>query len=80
MRALFWPSPGVVEVGVHHYPRVEGKPKGATPRVILRTFRDNECNHDYDGKTVHDRVISLDAGHMVLQMESDYLIRYERTP
>jgi glycosyltransferase involved in cell wall biosynthesis len=30
----------VVEVGVHHYPRVLGKPKGATPAVILRTIRD----------------------------------------
>ena len=47
---------------------------------ILRTFRDNECNHDYDGKTVHDRVITLDDAHMVLQMESDYLIRYDRAP
>jgi hypothetical protein len=47
---------------------------------LLRTFRDNECNHQYDGKTVHDRVLSLDASHMVLQMESDYLIRYSRAP
>lgn len=30
----------VVEVGVHHYPRTVGKPKGATPKVILRTIRD----------------------------------------
>jgi Glycosyltransferases involved in cell wall biogenesis len=30
----------VVEVGVHHYPRTVGKPKGATPKVILRTVRD----------------------------------------
>src|ERR1035437_903403 len=30
----------VVEVGVHHYPRKVGKPKGATPRVILRTIKD----------------------------------------
>ena len=30
----------VVEVGVHHYPRVLGRPKGATPGVILRTMRD----------------------------------------
>jgi hypothetical protein len=28
----------VVEVGVTHLPRRVGKPKGATPRVILRTF------------------------------------------
>ncbi|HEV1998846.1 MAG TPA: glycosyltransferase family 2 protein [Candidatus Dormibacteraeota bacterium] len=28
----------VVEVGVTHLPRTVGKPKGATPRVILRTF------------------------------------------
>jgi hypothetical protein len=48
---------------------------GATE--ILRTFRDNECNHEYDGKTVHDRVISIDGAHMVLQMESDYLIHYD---
>ena len=30
----------VVEVGVHHYPRVVGSPKGATPAVILRTVRE----------------------------------------
>jgi glycosyltransferase involved in cell wall biosynthesis len=30
----------VVEVGVHHYPRTLGKPKGATPKVILRTVKD----------------------------------------
>jgi glycosyltransferase involved in cell wall biosynthesis len=30
----------VVEVGVHHYPRLIGRPKGATPRVIIRTVRD----------------------------------------
>lgn len=47
---------------------------------LLRTFRENECNHEYDGKTVHDRVISLDDRRMVLRMESDYLIRYDRTP
>jgi glycosyltransferase involved in cell wall biosynthesis len=30
----------VGEVGVHHYPRKLGKPKGATIAVILRTFRE----------------------------------------
>lgn len=30
----------VVEVGVHHYPRQLGRPKGATPAVIMRTVRD----------------------------------------
>jgi glycosyltransferase involved in cell wall biosynthesis len=30
----------VTEVGVHHYPRLLGKPKGATPAVILRTIRE----------------------------------------
>jgi glycosyltransferase involved in cell wall biosynthesis len=30
----------VVEVGVHHYPRRIGSSKGATPAVILRTFRE----------------------------------------
>ena len=30
----------VVEVGVHHYPRLVGKSKGATPAVILRTVRE----------------------------------------
>jgi len=30
----------IVEVGVHHHPRLIGKPKGATPRVVLRTFRE----------------------------------------
>ena len=30
----------VVEVGVNHYPRKLGSAKGATPAVILRTFRE----------------------------------------
>jgi glycosyltransferase involved in cell wall biosynthesis len=30
----------VVEVGTPHYPRAAGKPKGATPKVILRTIRE----------------------------------------
>ncbi|GAC1331564.1 MAG: glycosyltransferase family 2 protein [Candidatus Dormibacteria bacterium] len=30
----------VAEVGVSHYPRTVGRPKGATPAVILRTFRE----------------------------------------
>ena len=30
----------ITEVGVSHYPRTLGKPKGATPAVILRTFRE----------------------------------------
>jgi len=30
----------IAEVGVTHYPRKLGKPKGATPAVILRTFRE----------------------------------------
>ena len=30
----------VSEVGVHHYPRTVGSAKGATPAVILRTFRE----------------------------------------
>jgi hypothetical protein len=30
----------VTEVGVHHYRRVLGKPKGATPAVIFRTIRE----------------------------------------
>ena len=30
----------MVEVGVTHYPRTVGRPKGATPAVILRTFRE----------------------------------------
>jgi glycosyltransferase involved in cell wall biosynthesis len=28
------------EVGVHHYPRLSGVSKGATPKVILKTIRD----------------------------------------
>jgi len=28
------------EVGVHHYPRLTGVSKGATPKVILKTIRD----------------------------------------
>ena len=30
----------IEEVGVTHFPRLLGKPKGATPAVILRTFRE----------------------------------------
>lgn len=30
----------IEEVGVDHYPRAAGKPKGATPKVILRTIRE----------------------------------------
>lgn len=30
----------VVEVGVHHFPRLMGRSKGATPTVILRTVRE----------------------------------------
>lgn len=30
----------IVEIGVHHYPRMAGVSKGATPMVILRTIRD----------------------------------------
>ncbi|MCS6862399.1 MAG: glycosyltransferase family 2 protein [Abditibacteriales bacterium] len=30
----------IVEVGVHHYPRVAGTQTGANPRVILRAFRE----------------------------------------
>ena len=30
----------VVEVGVHHRPRVAGDPRGANPRVILTAFRE----------------------------------------
>jgi glycosyltransferase involved in cell wall biosynthesis len=30
----------IQEVGVNHFPRVAGTPKGATPAVILRTFRE----------------------------------------
>jgi glycosyltransferase involved in cell wall biosynthesis len=29
---------GVVEVGVHHYPRTAGQARGANPKVILRAF------------------------------------------
>ena len=28
----------IVEVGVHHYPRLHGNPSGASPLVILRVF------------------------------------------
>ena len=31
---------GVVEVGVTHLPRTSGKPRGASPRVILTAFRE----------------------------------------
>ncbi|MHB8507639.1 MAG: glycosyltransferase family 2 protein [Candidatus Dormibacteria bacterium] len=30
----------LTEVGVNHFPRLLGSPKGATPAVILRTFRE----------------------------------------
>jgi glycosyltransferase involved in cell wall biosynthesis len=30
----------VVEVAVHHYPRLSGKQTGASPRVVLRAFRE----------------------------------------
>lgn len=30
----------IVERGVHHYPRLGGSPTGATPRVVLRAFRE----------------------------------------
>ncbi|MFN2586689.1 MAG: glycosyltransferase family 2 protein [Actinomycetota bacterium] len=30
----------VVEVGVPHYPRAAGRPKGATPKVIARTIKE----------------------------------------
>lgn len=30
----------IVEIGVHHYPRVAGTPSGASPGVILRAFRE----------------------------------------
>jgi len=30
----------IVEVGVPHYPRTKGAPKGAPPKVILRAIRD----------------------------------------
>ena len=30
----------IVEIGVHHYPRLAGSPSGASLRVILRAFRE----------------------------------------
>ena len=30
----------VAEVGVHHYPRLSGKPSGGSPRVVVRAFRE----------------------------------------
>jgi glycosyltransferase involved in cell wall biosynthesis len=30
----------IVEAGVPHYPRIQGRPKGATPKVIYRTIRE----------------------------------------
>jgi hypothetical protein len=50
------------------------------PTEILRTFDKNECNRTYDGKTVHDTIVSKEARHLVLRMEGDYLIRYDRAP
>ena len=31
---------GITEVGVPHYPRAAGRPKGATPKVIARTIKE----------------------------------------
>src|SRR4051794_19665170 len=30
----------ITEVGVHHFPRVSGKPSGGNPRVVARAFRE----------------------------------------
>jgi glycosyltransferase involved in cell wall biosynthesis len=30
----------VGEVGVHHYPRISGRPTGGNPRVVVRAFRE----------------------------------------
>jgi glycosyltransferase involved in cell wall biosynthesis len=30
----------LTEVGVHHYPRMSGKPTGGNPRVVVRAFRE----------------------------------------
>jgi glycosyltransferase involved in cell wall biosynthesis len=30
----------VAEVGVHHYPRMSGRPKGGNPRVVVRAFHE----------------------------------------
>jgi glycosyltransferase involved in cell wall biosynthesis len=35
----------VVEVGVQHFPRTAGKPRGATPKVILHAFRELRRMH-----------------------------------
>jgi hypothetical protein len=50
------------------------------PTEILRTFDRNDCNHSYDHRTVHDTLVSRDATHLVVRMEGNYLIRYDRAP
>jgi glycosyltransferase involved in cell wall biosynthesis len=35
----------VAEVGVHHYPRLEGQPSGGSPRVVARAFIELARNH-----------------------------------
>jgi hypothetical protein len=46
---------------------------------LVRTFDDDECNHDYDHKTVHDAVIRLDDTHLEVKTESSTPVRYVRT-
>lgn len=52
----------------------------ASADTLVRTFRTDECNTEYDGKAVTDVVVTYDGPHLVLRMESDYLIRYSRAP
>ena len=47
---------------------------------LVRTFDSNSCNEAYVNNSVHDGVESADPEHLVLRMESDYLIRYDRAP
>lgn len=30
----------ITQIGVHHYPRIHGKPTGASPRVVIQSFID----------------------------------------
>jgi hypothetical protein len=47
---------------------------------LVRAFDANTCNTSYVGQSVRDGVESIEPGHLVLRMESDYLIRYDRAP
>jgi len=46
---------------------------------LIRTFDDDECNHEYDHKAVNDAVVRLDDRNLEVQTESSTPVRYLRT-